>query len=219
MTTAQPPSRVITRGDELASSGPPLQRFRGKFVNLEQQWNSQQGALRMKLQFTELEVIKLADGVVGYNLPVFELDLKYSDRGRSTWGALLQSAGEQGYADLLDLRGHTMEMFSSVMVWGPDRERLAEDPNAKITGLIWSIAAVDGEAPSSGAPGVDGQDDVSQLIAILDGKDETEFGTAAVATAVGKRNMQVLQDSDWLAGLVAVGRVTRGDDGKYHKVA
>jgi hypothetical protein len=190
---------------------------------------------KSKLQFANVEIIKT---VAAYLHPTAEIVMNRTSRNggapsdRSPWGKLIISSDEQGYPDIIDLKGHRLHMQATEQNIPADPERNQEAG----TFLTWNILSVDSvdrrpppeETPQATAPvgdflglpssGFNGVVDEDYLLTLIDGKTMGEFTQAALNLAMPSALRAKLLDSNNLVpGWIANNQVTT-DGSTYTKV-
>lgn len=203
------PHEVVTRRDQLATSGPVFREFTGKLANME--FPIENNRAKTKLQFTELKVIRT---VAPYTHPAGEIVMnRTSSRGgqpsdRSPWGRLLISADEQGYPDILELLNHTLHMSSREQVIAADESAGREAGSF----LTWEILSVDGidnrlqpDAESNAAPSTEevppsanGVTTEDTLLNLINGKTVGEFTNVAIGLPMSSQLRARLLDANGL---------------------
>ena len=211
-----------TKKEELAPSGTPMRRFKGKLTAVNQKYDNQRGRYVANPQWVDVEVVELTEGSV-YPWEVFELNLNASDKaGRvvganAPWGHLLETLPE-GVDSIMDLVGHVTEMRAHLHVYqdaieaGTNEDGTAREASERIAGLWWEVIGVDGGAGLASAAS---QDPDQLVLDLVDGKNAGEFSQAFLQHPVLKPMQTALMDGSLLAGLVSTGKLTLDGD-VYH---
>lgn len=201
--TQQTQKGFVTRSDQLERSGTPLRRFKGKLVDIDQKVDSnrEKGYLA-DLNFTEMDVL---ESVNPYPFPSAKVTFRYrltstdgvSNRG--AWGMFLESCANQGWADIMELKGKILEMTAD-----PEHIYGTADDGTSITGMTWELTGVEGEGTASAISADD-----SHLLSLINGKTSTEFSEAALQDEIGRKpeNQSRIFNNSFIANWTNSGKI------------
>jgi hypothetical protein len=211
MTQQQAPN---TRPDAVEFSGTPLREFNGTFRDcvFKSEYDNQNGYL----QFTDLEVLETKQA---YGFPTAELKIKFNVKDRSSWGILMASVTRMGYEDLLDMKEHSLHMKAKDRTVVKTNDDTGDTET--INWLEWEIVGIDGGANAAVAASSNAVTMDEHLLELVNGKTQGEFANAAMQDT-GIRGNQALQaevfDGALLPRLIEEGKITLGEDERYHIV-
>ena len=203
--------QFVTRRDQLERTGTPLQKFWGRFKEMEMKPDSYQN-MKVHLHFEDLEVIEANPP---YNFPVCELIINYSARARSAWGLLMESTEKVDVMDINELKGAMVLMeIEADHEYSPAREETADRPaQERFAGVVWRFA--DRRAgDSTNVAGMSDADKQAHFIVLANGKDAGEWSQAALQDPVGRTMSDEIMSGSLIAELIAGGHLEEVD-GKY----
>lgn len=176
--------------------------------------------VRVEFDFVDVEVIRTEEP---YPYPVTTISVGYADphaSGSTTnrWAHLSKSVrkitlGACPPAEVLDFlvgKRQTWEQVELTIRTPDDDGNWADRPT-----LCWTLKSLEGVEQDSGG------DIMDHLVGLMDGKNETDIYAAIFADAKIKLHPEIIQqatDRELMGGLVASNRLTRDDEGIYHKV-
>lgn len=118
------------------------------------------------------------------------------------------------------MRMHWKKVDSLIRV-GPDRDAAEGTPEAEwrdVTRPAWQVVEIQGLAGTASAGGTD---IYTFLVGLADGKTEVEFKQAGLSDQQVMSKPEIVQkftDNSIVSELEALGKITRAEDGKLHKV-
>lgn len=203
-----------------AENRSPLVKFRGKLAALTQETFTPEGGgnarVRVKFQFTDLEVIESTEP---YLLPIAEISIGYSNRSETAWAALAASCRKllpTPDPNLLEGKTQVWHYTTARLRVNRDGEWVTAD-DAK----AWQVEEIEGY----GSADEGGKDLMTEIVSLLDGKDESAFNNAFFTSAELKRLPgyqdalnDLLNDRGLYKALESGGLVAKDADGIYHKV-
>lgn len=218
MTTGSVDKPFMTSSKNVEEFGTPLRRFKGKLQPINPPQPEQNRKYpSVKLQFTNVEILPFPDGSPGsvspYPYPVAELSLAYittqsGNLGNIGWGGLLKTLEDNCHEHDLQAQAGKMLLLEGKMEAYTDRTTKEERST-----LRWSIIQIEGQGPK-----LSEADELAYMVALADGKDETEFATAAFTDSIGRKYNDTILNGTFLSSLVNANKLTRDSVGKYHKV-
>jgi hypothetical protein len=185
--------------------------------------------------FSQVEVYESA---IPWGQPAATVSVRSNPRGTafklSEWGKFTESAGNYFSKDELanvlswSGKGLVIRFKKWAEDLGEDRQA-AVDPatNLRPRRMVncWHIVGVQGRQAAAGAASVNGAGPVGnindRLLALIDGKTLSEFGSQALVLPEVKTNPQIaaeLMDQSWIAKQQAAGKLSVDEAGVYHVV-
>ena len=208
-----------TKASEVEVFGTPLRRFKGKLMPIAPpQAVANRRWAEVKLQFMDIEILPFDDGRPGtltpYQYPVAELTFPYITSqsgaiGGIGWGGFLRTLEQNCKVDdIKACEGKVVLMEASDETY---KDRNTDEERRTIR---WAALDVEGMAPAMSEA-----EEFNHLIGLIDGKDDTAFATSAFQDPVGRKHTDSILNGSFVKGLLASGKITQSDDGKYHRAS
>lgn len=241
-TVMQFAGRSLTSGADKI----PILEFIGTGVD----WDVEQsrfgdGAMYVKFQFSQVQVIKMREDAGPYPHDTASLLVKHSGSLRSGFGFVQGSINKalgipQDQSDLDSFKGHSWHVTAEQYNWGHIPNSTVADANGDTWGEIWNFAlagsngaavapavthatvapqaqpASQTQAASTAAPAGQSAEDIA--FGVLNGKNLADFNSEITGAGIVQQDPDLfirIMNNSWIAASIASGKVVVNADGTH----
>lgn len=200
----------------LSEGGTPLRRFYGILDSYSPERN-QYNRIRVGLNYKDLEVLESTEP---YAFPICTIPISFSNRAKSKWGFFAKSIADcvPEDADIEYLIGKRIGMvFTDGKDGRPEPHMLYDGQTEEdVPTAVWEVFEVDGTVRGFGK-----KTPMDVALSILDGKNQNEFNTLALADPQIRQDTDLLKaitSKEFVATMITAGKVTVDAQGVHHVV-